>query len=153
LDEFCKSARRFRRNSGNQYDRSILNFFNQICHDPRFLGFEKAIPIIAALQCTSVASERAFYLSNCGSASNSFERILSKVSKSIQTGNETKKYVMDLISDKIKKDMLKSIHPTAGPNLYYWMIVGYDNYQKNKTVHLSSKACVDPSFIQLIVGL
>ena len=64
VEEFCKSARRFTRNVGNltesEIDRSILEYFHKICHDPRFPAFGRAIPIIAALQCTSAASERAF---------------------------------------------------------------------------------------------
>jgi len=49
LMSFIRLQGFFMRNFGNQYDRSILDFFYQICHDPRFPGFEKAIPIIAAL--------------------------------------------------------------------------------------------------------
>jgi len=124
--------------------KKISRFLIEMIYSERWTGKAPLTPMVESLT----------YLSSCGSTSNSFGRILSKlkVSKSIQTGNDTKKYVMDLTREKFNQDMLKSIHPTAGPNLHYWMVVGYDNYQKNKTVHLSSKVGGDSSFIQLIVG-
>ena len=122
----------------------IARFIMEIICNERWNGKGPLTPMIESLS----------YLASCGSTSNSFGAILSKlrITKSLKVGTDMKRKVTNLTAGQFKSEMELSIHPTIPPNLFYWTIVGYDNYQKNKTVDISNQVGGKSTFIQLIVG-